>query len=253
MANTHVNVHQDLKDVKLWQVHTLLKGLEKIAASADIPMLVCGDFNAVPGSAPHALLAIGKVDPMHPDLAVDPLGILRPASKLAHQLPLVSAYSSFARMGVGLGLEQHRRRMDPTTNEPLFTNCTRDFIGTLDYIFYSVENVGCKYGDKSIDLSCENESDMTRTGTTTADQLLPKERTDSSEFQSKDQYDSHQSSVCNVIPQTTQQESLTKSSEEANQCQSPLFLHLSFNINATKKVLIHSISRELFDGRGFVG
>lgn len=141
VANTHVNVHQDLKDVKLWQVHTLLKGLEKIAASADIPMLVCGDFNAVPGSAPHALLAIGKVDPMHPDLAVDPLGILRPASKLAHQLPLVSAYSSFARMGVGLGLEQHRRRMDPTTNEPLFTNCTRDFIGTLDYIFYSADTL----------------------------------------------------------------------------------------------------------------
>ena len=30
-------------------MHTLLKGLEKIAASADIPMLVCGDFNSVPG------------------------------------------------------------------------------------------------------------------------------------------------------------------------------------------------------------
>ena len=75
-ANTHINVHQDLKDVKLWevgiitlnalavsvisifqdnnnyvffQVHTLLKGLEKIAVSADIPMLVCGDFNSIPG------------------------------------------------------------------------------------------------------------------------------------------------------------------------------------------------------------
>ncbi|XP_010257570.1 PREDICTED: carbon catabolite repressor protein 4 homolog 2-like [Nelumbo nucifera] len=141
VANTHVNVHPDLKDVKLWQVHTLLKGLEKIAVSADIPMLVCGDFNSVPGSAPHSLLAMGKVDPMHPDLAVDPLGILRPASKLTHQLPLVSAYSSFARMGVGLGLEQHRRRMDPTTNEPLFTNCTRDFIGTLDYIFYTADSL----------------------------------------------------------------------------------------------------------------
>ncbi|CAK9177818.1 unnamed protein product [Ilex paraguariensis] len=136
-ANTHVNVQHDLKDVKLWQVHTLLKGLEKIAASADIPMLVCGDFNAVPGSAPHALLALGKVDPMNTDLAVDPLGILRPSSKLVHQLPLVSAYSSFARIGVGLSLEQQRRRMDPATNEPLFTNCTRDFIGTHDYIFYS--------------------------------------------------------------------------------------------------------------------
>lgn len=139
VANTHVNVHQDLKDVKLWQVHTLLKGLEKIAVSADIPMLVCGDFNSVPGSAPHALLAMGKVDQMHPDLTIDPLGILRPANKLTHHLALVSAYSSFARMGSGLASEQHRRRMDPTTNEPLFTNCTRDFIGTLDYIFYTAD------------------------------------------------------------------------------------------------------------------
>jgi CCR4-NOT transcription complex subunit 6 len=79
-ANTHINIHHDLKDVKLWQVqiillflfpricsisnfhglknltawnflqvHTLLKGLEKIAVSADIPMLVCGDFNSTPG------------------------------------------------------------------------------------------------------------------------------------------------------------------------------------------------------------
>ena len=43
------------------QVHTLLKGLEKIAASADIPMLVAGDFNSVPGSPAHALLTKGKV------------------------------------------------------------------------------------------------------------------------------------------------------------------------------------------------
>jgi len=142
VANTHVNVHQDLKDVKLWEVQTLLKGLEKIANSADIPMLVCGDFNSIPGSTPHGLLAIGKVDQLHPDLAIDPLGILRPVSKLTHQLPLVSAYSSFARMvGVGYDLEHQRRRMDPGTNEPLFTNCTRDFTGTVDYIFYTADSL----------------------------------------------------------------------------------------------------------------
>ncbi|KAF8396022.1 hypothetical protein HHK36_017634 [Tetracentron sinense] len=141
VANTHVNVPQELKDVKLWQVSTLVRGLEKIAVSADIPMLVCGDFNSVPASAPHALLAIGKVDQMHPDLAIDPLGIVHPPSKLNHKLALVSAYSSFARMGVGLGLEQQQRRMDPTTNEPLFTNCTRDFIGTVDYIFYTADSL----------------------------------------------------------------------------------------------------------------
>ncbi|KAL7168138.1 hypothetical protein ACSBR2_038559 [Camellia fascicularis] len=128
-----------------------------------------------------------------------------------------------------------------------------------------VENVGCKYGDKSIDLSCENEPDMTRTGTTTADQLLPKERTDSSEFQSKDQYDSNQNSVCNVIPQTTQHESFTKSSEEANHCinstekkcfrteinvedfllSSPLFLSYAeehFNINDKHAIVLQKTS-----------
>ncbi|KAH0884623.1 LOW QUALITY PROTEIN: hypothetical protein HID58_060719, partial [Brassica napus] len=141
VANTHVNVQQELKDVKLWQVHTLLKGLEKIAASADIPMLVCGDFNTLPGSAPHTLLVMGKVDPLHPDLMVDPLNILRPHTKLTHQLPLVSAYSSFVRPVMGLGLEQHRRRMDLNTNEPLFTNCTREFIGTHDYIFYTADTL----------------------------------------------------------------------------------------------------------------
>ncbi|CAN0879242.1 Carbon catabolite repressor protein 4 homolog 1 [Linum grandiflorum] len=140
IANTHVNVHQDLKDVKLWQVLTLLKGLEKIAASADIPMIVCGDFNSLPGSAPHALLAMGKVDPLHPDIVVDPLSILRPHSKLTHQLPLVSAYSSFARLGVGPG-QQQRRKLDQATNEPLFTHCTRDFLGTLDYIFYTADSL----------------------------------------------------------------------------------------------------------------
>ena len=48
------------------QVHTLLKGLEKIAASADIPMLVAGDFNSVPGSAAHSLLVNNSVDANHP-------------------------------------------------------------------------------------------------------------------------------------------------------------------------------------------
>jgi CCR4-NOT transcription complex subunit 6 len=47
-------------------VNTLLKGLEKIAASADIPMLVAGDFNSVPGSAAHCLLLKRSVDPNHP-------------------------------------------------------------------------------------------------------------------------------------------------------------------------------------------
>ena len=55
-----------MKSVCWVQVHTLLKGLEKIAASADIPMLVAGDFNSVPGSAAHSLLVNRVVESNHP-------------------------------------------------------------------------------------------------------------------------------------------------------------------------------------------
>lgn len=52
----------------------------------------------------------------------------------------MSAYASFGRMnGVGSNFDKQRRRMDQNSGEPLFTNCTRDFLGTLDYIFYTGE------------------------------------------------------------------------------------------------------------------
>ena len=151
VANTHIHSNPELGDVKLWQVHTLLKGLEKIEASAGIPMLVAGDFNATPGSAAHSLLVNGTTPPMAPELFSDPLGILKPASKLQHSLYLESAYASASIAppsepvvsSASGGQEEdpasvrQRRRLDPNTREPRFTNMTRDFKGTLDYILYS--------------------------------------------------------------------------------------------------------------------
>ncbi|GMQ06516.1 hypothetical protein CsSME_00051070 [Camellia sinensis var. sinensis] len=81
----------------------------------------------------------------------------------------------------------------------------------------------------------------------------------------KDQYDSNQNSICNVIPQTTQHESFTKSSEEANHCinstekkcfrteanvkdlllSSPLFLSYAeehFNINDKHAIVLQKTS-----------
>jgi endonuclease/exonuclease/phosphatase family metal-dependent hydrolase len=34
-----------------------------LSCSADIPMLVAGDFNSIPGSAAHSLLVKGRVEP----------------------------------------------------------------------------------------------------------------------------------------------------------------------------------------------
>ena len=145
VANTHIHANTDHNDVKLWQVHTLLKGLEKIAASAEIPMVACGDFNSTPGSAAHGLLTRGMVDNNHPELQIDPLGILHPTSKLSHPLPLVSAYSSALRRDNRLleseALERLRDRVDPRMAEPIFTNCTKDFFGSLDYVFYTEDTL----------------------------------------------------------------------------------------------------------------
>lgn len=142
VANTHIHSNPELGDVKLWQVHTLLKGLEKIAASADIPMLVAGDFNATPSSAAHSLLVRGSVPPTSLELLNDPLGILKPVGKLAHRLPLASAYATVASASdVDHAAQRQRRRLDPMTGEPMFTNITRDFKGTLDYVLYSRDSL----------------------------------------------------------------------------------------------------------------
>mmetsp|Transcript_8378 Transcript_8378/g.24020 ORF Transcript_8378/g.24020 Transcript_8378/m.24020 type:complete len:578 (-) Transcript_8378:263-1996(-) len=138
VANTHIHANPELSDVKLWQVHTLLKGLEKIAASADIPMLVAGDFNSIPGSAAHQLLVNRSVDPNHPDLANDPLHINKPVSKLSHQLYLSSAYSAYAEAADSSpAVVDQKQRVDPTYYEPKFSNVSRDFTGTLDYILHT--------------------------------------------------------------------------------------------------------------------
>ena len=53
------------------------------------------------------------------ELQHDPLGILRPASKLHHQLPLASAYAALAGCRDGsTAVQRQQRRMDSKTREP---------------------------------------------------------------------------------------------------------------------------------------
>ncbi len=55
------------------------------------------------------------------------------------QLPLLSAYASMheANGSVDSRLQKQKQRLDPKLHEPLFTNATPDFKGTLDYILYT--------------------------------------------------------------------------------------------------------------------
>lgn len=134
VANTHIHADPSADDVKLFQVSKLVNVLEQIA-KWQIPLLLCGDFNSLPASDPHLFIVRRNINPIS-DKETDPLGVYQ-RLKLHHSLPLVSAYASFSYTKNTKEL----RKTNPITKEPLFTNYTRDFYGTLDYIFYTEDSL----------------------------------------------------------------------------------------------------------------
>lgn len=116
------------------------------------------------------------------------------------------------------------------------------------------ENLECKYGDKLVDLSCENEADTTIINPAAADQPLTDEGTDATEIQIEEQCTSSQNSPDNVLPQTTLHESFIKSDEETKHCVSQNIAEMKcFRTETTAKDLFlssptfHSYAEELFD------
>ena len=109
--------------------------------SADIPMLVAGDFNSVPGSPAHTLLVKGKVDPAAVN-QIDPLGFLKD-QKLSHSLPLSSTYATRwdASPTCDHRVQKQKTRLDAKHHEPSYTNITKDFKGTLDYILFTTNSL----------------------------------------------------------------------------------------------------------------
>ncbi|TQD88835.1 hypothetical protein C1H46_025618 [Malus baccata] len=117
---------------RLLKVVTLIHALEKIA-KLKIPLLICADLNYVPQSDPYTFISKGRVEIL-PSKETDQSGILQ-TLKLSHSLNLLSAYATFFQSD---GVKDHQReKMNPRTKEPLFTNFTPSFFGTIDYIFYT--------------------------------------------------------------------------------------------------------------------
>jgi len=131
IANTHIHANPNNSDVKLWQVSYMLKHLEMEMHNYDVPLVICGDFNTLPGSAPHSLLTKGRVDN-------DPSGALQLANRSQKKFPLASAYSSYFQCHVSE--EDIKQKMNSETKEPRFTNFTTNFQGTLDYILHTKTN-----------------------------------------------------------------------------------------------------------------
>jgi CCR4-NOT transcription complex subunit 6 len=120
VINTHILADPGFADVKLWQANMLLRSLE--STCKHIPMLLCGDFNSMPDSAVYELLRHGNVRSDHEDLKIDPCGLIKRIN-LGHNTALSTAYDTC-----------NGREAD-------YTNYTEDFKGTLDYIWYSHDNL----------------------------------------------------------------------------------------------------------------
>ena len=83
-----------------------------------IPLLICGDFNANAASGVHELILNGRISANHSDLAHRRYGTFTKEG-MQHPFLLKSAYN----------------------NELSFTNYTPNFQGVLDYIWYSHNNM----------------------------------------------------------------------------------------------------------------
>lgn len=118
VVNTHLFSNPKLSDVKLWQTLTLLQEVEAFLLHRDMPLLLCGDFNSEPNSAVYQLMSTGSVSNDHADVT----GLSKLFSEpelFVHSIELASS------MVTGTG------------SEPLYTNYTAGFKGTLDYIWYT--------------------------------------------------------------------------------------------------------------------
>lgn len=90
------------------------------ADGAQIPLLLCGDFNSTPHSGIYDLIVQGNLPNSHSDLGSRKYGNFT-RDGISHPFSLKSSYSSI--------------------NELAFTNYTPNFVGVLDYIWYSTSTL----------------------------------------------------------------------------------------------------------------
>lgn len=127
VGNVHIHWDPSFRDVKLVQSIMLVEELEKMSVlHPKAAVIVCGDFNSLPGSGVCTFLETGHIPPDHPDFirhTYEPYT----TEGAKHSLNLRNAYS-----------------MVP---EPLtFTSFTPMFLGVIDYIYFrpgSLSVSGC--------------------------------------------------------------------------------------------------------------
>lgn len=119
LANTHIHWDPTMSDVKVMQAQFLLEEVAHIRSKIkehNPPLIICGDFNSVPSSGVYELMREGRLPPDHPAFNGYEFGKYS-QDGLKHNLQLESAYNAIG--------------------EPPFSNFNGDFMGVLDYLWFS--------------------------------------------------------------------------------------------------------------------
>lgn len=120
VVNTHILSNNQLADVKLWQTMNLIREVQQFVTQRDLALMICGDFNSEPMSAVYDFVINHALMNDHPELYNEErMQILPDLNSIGHGLDLESVMAT------------------ATGTEPIFTNYTANFKGTLDYIFYT--------------------------------------------------------------------------------------------------------------------
>jgi CCR4-NOT transcription complex subunit 6 len=120
VATTHIYQNQGFPNVKIWQVMTLVRELEKFTVPRQLPLVLTGDLNSMLDSAVYDFLHNNQVSPSHPEVAQDDQGILETA-ELRHGLQLRDSHEFMGK--------------------DIISNYTAGFVGVLDYIWYTAERL----------------------------------------------------------------------------------------------------------------
>jgi len=134
VVNTHLFWNPEFEFVKYAQIAKILKYLED-TFKGKWPIIFCGDFNSTPNSN-----VIKYVYKQKPTLSSNQKGDFNKNKKYIekfyaesmHNLKLRSAYDSYK-------VDEFKKTNEYAENHPDFTTYTEEFIGTLDYIFFSEE------------------------------------------------------------------------------------------------------------------
>jgi CCR4-NOT transcription complex subunit 6 len=119
VVNTHLYSNHMRPEIKLWQTYTLLREIEDFVLNQELALVICGDFNSEPESAVYDYISSGSCNEDYNSLVDEVCKSLGHIDHFMHNIDLSSA------MGSSFGMEPH------------FTNYTKLFKGTLDYIWFT--------------------------------------------------------------------------------------------------------------------